>query len=232
MAISVTSIGKTVQTTAANTTTITGVTVPSGSLIVLGAADRSSSGTASASDSVGNTYTAAIALSNTTNSIYHTIFYVKNCTALSSNTITYTHAQTSTQAQIGALYATGVDTSSPLDGAVTATTNNLTTAAANNSVTSGTPSVSNELFVTCLSVRSGNTTITQDSTNGWTNQPGLVFPNVISSSTGAMQYQINTGTGTKTCANTFASQFNAGSIVGFKPSSGTVTTGNFFFMFN
>lgn len=243
MAISVTSIGTALSTSTAGTTkAITlGASVPSGSLIVVGVNERNPSNYTgvygSIADTASNTYTRITQSSATTSSassVLHSIWYVKNSTALSSsNTITFT-ASVSAYINLGAIYATGIDTTDPLDTTACAVSaspfgSSTTTSV---SVTSGSPTVSGELFVYLVSFRGGVASPTLDTTNGWTNTPGALFPNVSGTITGAMGYQINSGAGTKTNTTSWSGgQYSGSSIAGFKEATGAVVNSDFFIMF-
>lgn len=242
MAISVTSIGTSLSTSTAGTTkAITlGASVPSGSLIVVGVNERTSgsyTGTyGSIADTASNTYTRITQSSATTSgsSMIHSVWFVKNSTALSSsNTITYT-ASVSAFLNVGAIYATGIDTTNPLDTTTCATSSSPLTSSSTTSVTvtSGTPTVAGELIVYFVSFRGGLASPTLDTTNGWTNTPGALFPNVSGTVTGAMGYLINSGTGTSTNTTSWSGgQYSGSSIAGFKEAAGEVVNSNFFRMF-
>lgn len=235
MAISVTSAGTAAVTTGTIQITLGG-SIPSGSLIAAACNDRSSNtiGSQAFTDTAGNTYTSTGIIGAfggvTTGNI--NIYYVKNSLSLSSsNTITFTRATgTTTNAAISVLYATGVDQTNPYDSATRNTTNgtaNMSTI----SVTSGTPSVSGELFIYACGTEGG--------TSAWTVGSGWSAPFDAASSGGASAnavifgaYQINSGSGALTASPSWTTVKRAGIIIlGFKPSTSTVTNSNFLIMF-
>lgn len=231
MAISVTAVGTTFTGTIAATTLALTLTasVPSGALIVFQVGNRSQSGADSVADTSSNTYLAATSalMNNASTSGYNKIWYVQNATALSSgNTITYTLGSSS-KASIGAIYATGIATSSALD-----VVGSLTGSSTSASSTSPTTTINGDLVIALVGFSTGVNTVTPDTTNGWTNTPGLNFPNASGSATTVGEYWVNSGTGTKTFATT-SSGSAAWSIVfaAFKPSSSAVTNSNFLIMF-
>lgn len=200
--------------------------VPSGACLFVGLTIRNNPLTNLAiTDSASNSYSniTSRALNNSTVNGWLTAWRAENVSTLSSgNTITVSTTDFSA-AHVAAsvFYATGINISSPLDGAVTAV------ASGNNStpsVTSGTPAESGELFIGFLGTR-GNTTYTQDSGNGWATPPN----DAASAGTTAGARidggnQVNAGTGTLTFAPTLSgANVWATIICGFKPSSGTTT---------
>lgn len=201
----VTNIGTNSNTTGA-TLTLTGVTVPAGSLIIV-IVDENGSNVALGSVADGvNTYSSA-------GSTFGKIFFAANA-SLSGGTITYTKNVSGDTATISAAYATGVATVSPLDAAVTAT---ATGSGTSPSVTSGTPGQSGELFIGMVSplATSGSITMTQDAGHGWSFPPNFVDTTVTAVGGGN---QVNAGTGTKIFAPTLTGTsitWDAG-VFGFK----------------
>ena len=144
--------------TSSTTVSLTNVTVPGGALIVVFVADVSGSTMGPLSDGV-NTYSLATHAGNTTAYPNIGIFYSSNVTALSNATVTYT-ANSSGGAAIEVVYVTGELAASPLDLVATPVTSSLATSV---TVTSGTPSQSNELFFGMSAVKDGLGGITQAS---------------------------------------------------------------------
>lgn len=223
MAISITNIGVATGATSVNpTVAVPAGGVPANALIVVAVADDSLSGVVGSgtmSDTI-NTYLSTAAIGNNnapaTNG-FGQMFYSAGVSALTnSNSITYTKVLLTATASISAFYATGIATSSPLDTAVTAT---ATSAGANPSVTSGTPSVAGELFVAILSMRRGAApAFTQDTGHGWAIPPNseLIALAAIGGGT-----QVNAGTGTITFSPTITTGVttSAVQVFGFKAAS-------------
>lgn len=208
MSITITNIGT-------GTTSIGTVTVPAGSLIVVGTSEITNPTPGTISDTAGNTYVAAQTQVVST-AYLGTIFYVKNCLALSSGTITFTPAGTSPI--MSAFYATGVDTTSPLDLHPSVSYASTTTP----SLASGTPAVAGELFA-ALIFQNGTRTFTQDTTNSW----ATPFNQSVN---GSQQLnggsQVNSGSSAITFAPTLSSANNGAIIIAtFKPQA--ATTANF-----
>ena len=159
MTISVTNIGTLAQQAAgAASLSVTGVAVPTGSLILLGAAEDSTTVAGGSCADTHNTpytaITAPISNNNLATNGFLQVFYFANATALlSTDSITYTLQVSGVGCAISAYYATGIATVSPLDTAVTATG---VGAGAAGSVTSGTPVVAGELFISALSKFKGD----------------------------------------------------------------------------
>ena len=212
MAISVTTVGSVLGSTGTTTAlTVPAGGVPSGALIVAAVQDRSTvSSGGSVADSSSNTWAAIVALdcAGTSNG-FGCVYYTYNATALSSgNTITHTKVTSGEKVALSVLYATGIDTSAPLDTAVTASASGTGTPF---SVTSGTPSQSGELFLGVLSEKSSQT---WTNTSPWTTP----FDFIATSGNGVGgANQVNSGTGTKTFSETITGTPNwAAFIVGFK----------------
>ncbi len=227
MAIAVTTIGTAIDNVGSGATlaiTVPGGGVPSGALIVVAAGEgllASYSTGGSMTDTAGNTYT-QITHTNIPVGDFAEVFYAKNVTALSSgNSITFTKQTSGDEAVLSAFYATGIDTSGPLDTAVTAT---ATGTSSTPSVTSGTPAIAGELFVACLISQSNTQTYTQDSGNGWAapfDTNGFDGTNLGSNVVWvAGGNQVNSGTGTKTFAPTMSILARwAAIVVGFKAAA-------------
>ncbi len=147
------------------TVAISNANAKAGSLIVVACAETNTTGViGTLADSAGHTYTAVSTIhpngSNANGSV--SIFYCPNCLALSGGTITYTRNTSGDKASISAFYWTGAATVSPLDTAVTASASGTS---ATPSVTSGTPTQTNELFVgLCVD----NNTVGFTQAAGWT----------------------------------------------------------------
>lgn len=187
----VTNVGVNNNTSGA-TLAVSGVTVPAGSLIIVIVGENSLSAASGAVADGANTYTlgptSTVVASPLTSG---SIFFAPNA-SLSGGTITYTKGSSGVAAGMSVVYISSIATSSPLDGAVSNSAGNQSSAP---SVTSGTPAQSGEAFVGALIV-GGTATITQDSGNGWSSPPNF--------SAGSVQagggFQVNSGTGTKTYA--------------------------------
>lgn len=167
MAISVTNIGT--GSSAGGTATV-GIAVPAGGVptgaLICVASNETSSATAAGSVAdTKNTYSTATSGGNASNLAFGGMYYAANASALtSSNTLTYTKNNSSNTGVCSAFYATGVLTTSPLDTAVTAA--GSTGATTSPTVTSGTPSLSGELFVAICAYRSSSG-FTEDTTHNW-----------------------------------------------------------------
>ena len=199
----VTNIG-TATIATGTTVSISGVTVPAGSLIVIvmdGAA-----GTISASDG-HNTYSTAASAS--AGGATAAILFAANA-SLTSGTITVTDSGGG-GLDMSAVYASNIATASPQDAAVTATKTTTGT------LTSGTPAQAGELFVAgTVAAAASSPTMTQDTGHGWAFPPNAVS-NTFSETLGGGT-QVNSGTGTKIFNPSFSptavAQLTA--IVGFK----------------
>lgn len=202
------------------TITISGSGIAAGSLIVVALyTTRASFGTMSDTATGGsNTYTqvsttVAPAGNATTNGLCG-IFYCWNCKALpSGKTITYNQGTTGTDCVMSIISATGIQTSSdPLDSAVTASNNGTGTV---DTVTSGTPAQTGELFVgLCAAGIQGAATFTQAS--GWLTGPDF---GADESTTLPLMggHLVNAGLTAQTYAPTKSNAFKWGNlIVGFK----------------
>jgi hypothetical protein len=210
MAISVTGIG-TNNVFTGTTITLTGVTVPSGSLIVAHVVESQTGNVGSCADSVNTPYTevTSVLINNSSSNGVLTSWYFANCGALSSQTITYTKGNSNKAATIAALYATGIATSSPLDSAATATAYGNSAAP---TVTSGTPGTAGDLFIGVLGLVVFKT-ITQDS--NWSTS-------FTAANTMQGGYRINAGTGTLSYAPTFSGSSSwAEMVFAFKANGGT-----------
>jgi hypothetical protein len=198
------------------TLTLTGVTVPTGSLIVVVVAEFNFTSTlGSVSDGL-NTYSLAASQSpnnSAANGVFG-VFYAFNAGGLSSGTITYTRNASGVDAYVSAFYATNVAASSPIDANVTKTGFGAVNSP---TLTSGTPGQAGELFVAAMTfLGAGGIGFTQDTTNGWAAPPAAtsVFDNQMV----AGGSQVNAGTGTKTFhpTTTGTSPATASVILGFK----------------
>lgn len=226
MAVAVTNIGGTSQNNVASATivlTVGGSGVPAGALVAVTVYEgNTTGGIGTVTDSVGNTYTKITDLSpGASNSNGRAaVYYAYNVTALSSSdTITYTRNSSGVEnCLLSALYATGVDTSNPLDTAVTNASSSASTSSP--TVTSGTPGFPGELLVACT-YWSSAATYTQDTTHSWSSP---FASNTVGSVKGlAGGNQVNSGVGTTIYNPTlsFASP-TAQIVVGFKPAGLTV----------
>lgn len=193
-----------------------GKAITVGSLVVVGASDRSTTVIGTVTDSGGNTYTAIIsknfnaAAANGVAGLFYSVL-ATGLTTAGPSTITYTMGAANKIAGMAILSATGNSTA-PLDSAVTAF---ATGASSTPTVTSGTPAVSGELFVGFAGRNSGVTPITEDAGNGWAT-PLSTFAN-ISGVGGIGGNQVNGGTGTLIYAPTFPNSQWADFVVGFQP---------------
>ena len=225
----ITNIGTNLNNSGA-TLTITGVTVPAGALIFVGiceyaSGDNTTGGTVADGVNAGN-YAAGTALANGDNPSYiqyrgfGRYHYIANSSALSSATITYTKNTSGSAAVMSAFYVTGIAAVSPLDTAVSASNNDSTSTNPLFTLTSGTPSVSGELFV-ALVTTDGGSWFAQDTANSWATPPVLVYNTLNGTGQVAGGTQINAGTGTKAFApgNTSGASRNwAAWVLGFKPA--------------
>lgn len=229
MAISVTNIGVAIGgavTSIAVTVPVGGV--PANALIIVDVAEGAIVLGGSVADPVNTSYTATTAVSANgliTNG-FGQMFYFPGCGALTSGqSITYTKTNATTAACMSAFYATGIDTASPLD---TAVTNSATGSSSSPSVTSGTPSVTGELIHAFAMWSAGTlagTTYTQDTTHSWVTPP-------VTTSTAAPRKalgggtQVNAGTGTTVFNPTIGAPTSnpwAALIFGFKAAALTAS---------
>lgn len=139
MAISVTNIGTATGSSGGSlAVTVPAGGVPAGALIVVVVSEGASTVGGSVADTAGNTYTAVTGVFNNAASAsgYGRMYYALNATALAqNNTITFTRQTSGSNAAMSAMYATGIQTASALD---TAVTNTATGSSTTPSVTSGT----------------------------------------------------------------------------------------------
>ena len=210
--MAITNIGTAVDTPGPTVVITVGVGgVPAGSLIFVCAYELTPAGTASSfSDTKGNTYhsPAGLVKQDGTPNGFERCGYVFNSIALvSGDKITYTKDAANPTA-FSACYATGIQTSpDPLDTAVTASS-------VTNSVTSGTPGQSGELFFGSLgfNFQSGDSNPTQ--APGW-----AAPPNAINDGANVAIFAgdlINAGTGTKTYNPSDPGRSEANIICAFK----------------
>lgn len=138
MSIAITNIGVSGNTSGA-ALTLSSVTVPANSIIIVLIMEFVAAQPGSMSDSAGNTYSLISNLSiNGTG-----IFYSITGKALSGGTITYTKHTSGTAVSLAASYLTGAALATP-DSAVTAS---VTGTSKTPSLTSGVPSVRNEMLI-------------------------------------------------------------------------------------
>lgn len=213
MAVVVTSLGQSANTSGA-TLTLGSITVPSGSLIVVCIADKSSATPPAGSLSDGGTNAYATAASRVLNGAaangFGEILYAYNSVALSGATFTYTKAVSGSRAAISAFYATGIQTGSdPLDSAATQTATGASNAP---TVTSGVPTVAGDLFVGVIARTGAAGAFTQDSGSAWATPP----VEAISGTNGTTDARIDGGTFVNAVASalTYAPTF-AGTAVGW-----------------
>lgn len=200
MAIVVTNIG-TNGNFSGTTLALSSVTVPAGALIVVGTGESANtvSGTGSLADSAGNTYArVSNYFNNAAANGVGVVWYCVNAKAISAGTITLTKNVSGNDAAISAFYATGI-------GAIDATITASGTGSTNSpTLTSGTPSGSNELFVG-FAIYSGQTntlTYTQDTTNGWATPPTFFTEN------DGLNGSVAVGGGTQVNATSLARTFH------------------------
>ena len=227
MAISVTTIGQNTDSAGATVAITVGVGgVPSGALIF--ACNHEQTNTASdgsIADTGSNTYTKISRLNPnaSSNSGFGITWYVKNCAALvNTNTITYTKQTSGNKTAFSAFYATGIDTTAPLDTAVTAT---ATGSSATPTATSGTPGVSGELFAAAI-VAVGMNTFSQDTGHSWASPLDTASTGTTAGNASVVGgNQVNAGTGTIIYAPTWSgSRAWAEFIHGFKAAAGSART--------
>lgn len=205
--IVVTNVG-TASSNLGTTTPVTSVTIPAGSLIVALIQSLDSGFTCSGSsvtDTASNSYSVAFNLipNNTpASSGRGCLVYAYNSISLNSGTITFTH-NNNFASLISIIYATNVQTSStPLDGSVSSTSFGLSTSP---TVTSGSPSTANELFICALTAANnggGLGSFTQDTVNGWAFPPTTVTLADATQVNGGNLYNISLSA--KTCSPTYS----------------------------
>lgn len=213
MAISVTNIGT--GTGGSGTASISSVTLSAGVTVICGSVDGSSSLGGSVTDGT-NTYSLIIQLGNNNNvsgSGFGSVFYSPNISAISGATLTYHATLGNANCGVSAAYATGL-AAAPLDTAVNASNFGNSVSP---TVTSGTPTVSGELFVGWVSSNGAPETFTQDTGHGW------AFPlNDVhaTNNVGGGGNQVNSGTGTKIYSPTISvGRQWADFTVGFVPAT-------------
>jgi len=194
----VTNIG-TQSANAAGSISLTGVTVPAASLIIVeGSAFNSTGGTVS--DGV-NIYT-ALTPSAAAGSNGATLFYAPNA-SLSGGTITYTPNAGNNTRAMSAAWVSNITTSSPLDTSVTASTTGSGTSPIAPSITSGTPAQTGELFVGLVG-GDGNgasaASMTQDTADGWAFPPNFKVDPAGAGTFFGGGTKVNSGAGTRTFA--------------------------------
>lgn len=214
MAIVVTNINTGANTSGA-TLALSSVTVPAGSLIFVSATDQTGFATGSVADGV-NTYTRITGVgANAGASPGISVFYAKNAT-LTGGTITYTKGGAAAKATLSAFYATGIDTTAPLDSSVTNTASG--SGASPSVAAAGAPSVAGDLIVGVAVSSNVTNSWVQDSANGAYANP----PNFVASTSGAGSqaqfggYLVNSGTSPNTYAPTSPSASWGIVIVAFK----------------
>lgn len=217
-AFSCTNLGTNSITGSGSSVTITGVTVPAGSLIVgIGTENDGTSTGGTIKDGTNGNYTGPAAsgnVNNTAGAVWTGLFYFPNSASLSSATITYTLAAAlsgSNSATLSACYITGALTVSPLDTVVTATAFGVSNSP---SVTSGAPSATDMLIG--WAVQASNNTFSQDSTHGW-----AAPPNAISGTGTAFGAGSQVSGSSKIFNPTFSSTSHSYwiAVVGFKPAA-------------
>jgi hypothetical protein len=178
MSIAVTNIG-TAQNTAGASLTLGSVTVPAGSLIVVGVNEKSSTSNATGiSDTAGNFYQFGIAIGNNNNSTtngYSVFYYCYNSIAMSGGTITYTKGSSGSAVALAAFYATGVTrTSACYDTSFRIGSRALGSAPA--VASNGAPKQGGSLVVAILGFNgTSSDTLTQDAGNGtWAAPPNYL----------------------------------------------------------
>lgn len=224
MAATVTALGSASTTTGASGPTLAltlGTAVAAGSLIVVMVTEGDNltySTGCSVSDTAGNTYTAISSanLANVTTAGFAQIFYAKNVTALSSgNAITVTKQDTNAALVVEAIAATGIDTASPLDTAVTQSATGLT---ASPSVTSGVGAQAGNLIVGAMAWQDTTAATATQPGGSWTADANTKNASATTRGDGAtIAHLVNTGATAQTYAPTLsASNRWTAFIVGFK----------------
>lgn len=229
MAISVATLGTVQDATGTGATLALSTTnaVSAGALIfvLIGEGNNAVySAGGSVTDAAGNTYTEIAHGQINPSGDFGQIFYAKNAAALTAGqNITFTKQTSGDRAWVSALTATGIDTTAPLDTAVTTTP--TTGSSTTPSITSGTPSVAGELFIGAVASQQNTQLFTQDTGNGWGAPPDAI--GFTASNLGSAfaciggGNQVNAGTGTKTYAPTFSVGCRwAAFICGFKAATG------------
>lgn len=229
MPISLTNVGTASNSTGA-TVAVTAVSgAPAGNVvIVILVENASTSNHGSISDSAGNTYplvTATGLISSNSGNYNGQVFYgVINSAIAAGGTITYTRQLSNSPVAMDVFYASGLLTSGPLDSGTVraAITAGASGGGALPAITSGAPSVPNELFV-AVDFWEGNP-INFTQAGGWSSNPPT-FVGVGLSGTavavgpGAL---INTGTGAVSYQPSSSNGWfnNTGQIIaGFKPAN-------------
>lgn len=196
MAFTVTEIDFNTTTTSSGTVSVTVPAggVSSGSLIICLGEEDISNNIGTVTDSASNTYKKINSKTAAGSAVTTAMFFAQNCTALSSGqTITLTLSSSTHTGGMNCFYVQGAATSNANDPS---TNNSATGSSSNPSVTSGTMSEQNELFIGYLYFGSVTAHWTQDSVNGaWAAPPNdtggsnfIVGGNLVKSSVGTQKY--------------------------------------------
>ena len=212
-----TSIGTNTSTTGTTVAISVGSTLPVGTLVVIFAAERSSTIGGSVADSQSNSYTATTGQFNNNSGPagWGRMWYSSITTQLtSSDSITFTKQGNNDTVAVTAFSATNIATSSPLD---TSVTDHITGSGTTPSVSSGSPSQSGELFIACLSVQSGTPGYSQDTFHNWATPPnGAAVGAGLNAASVNGGSQVNSGTGTIVFSPTIGGAAYAAFTYGFK----------------
>lgn len=216
-------------TTVLNSASTGAADIPANAIILISSGDIATTGSPGGGtvDSSSNTYTNITSsfLNGAAANGFMTLYYstTGNAVALTgAGTITYTHGASSRSAT-NCVYITGAATSSPLDTAITATSNGSTGTV---TVTSGTPGQTGNLYVGIF-VNNNTNTFNQDTVNGWSSTGGPLqsLGNTAIRAIGGNQ----TGSGVKTFAPTINTSNGlwAIAVIGFKPLAAASATYRF-----
>lgn len=214
----VTSQGTANTTAAAHSLTVGSLTIGAGTLVIVGCnMNANISGDAiTITDSASNSWTAAGQEYNPTGTIGGGISWSILTSGLSSGTISCSDTTTGTtnfsHAAMWVATVTGAASSSPEDTAVRAVHNGTSTTSP--TITSGTPSIANELFIVIYSAGASNTGVYTEDPN-WTNFESRIGNGGLTLSAA---YLTNSGTGTEQHNPTTVSASYAQVVTGFKPS--------------
>lgn len=206
--------------TSANSITV-GSAIPAGSCIVIFVEEYSLSSIAygTLSDTNGHTFTPVLQQHAAGTSLYCQTFVLENASMSAGNVITL--STVSTGANITAVYATSASVrpgGSALDPAVTAHVES-TSASASPTVTSGVPSVANEVFLAFTGFYFNASYYYQDTANGWSSPPN--YSGASNHGAVAGGGRINTGLSAITYHPSYltSSTYYTLAVFGFKPPS-------------
>ena len=169
------------------TATLTGVTAPANSLIVVCIAENDT-GAGTVSDSVNGSYTYLDSQQQSFGPVNLNIYYFANSAALSSAVITYTKKTSGSVTVLSAFYVTGANALAPFDPNVSAssTAYSAFSSTLSPTVTSGTPNSPYEMMIGVLGWFAQNAP-TYNQVSGFSTPPNLAGPTAVTSGVMALE---------------------------------------------